>query len=149
MKKEFTEKDKKNEAFLRMANVLYSHWRVSNPVEKETLQCGGHTRLFDILIPDAYITVGESISGKGHREHIVPCALIRSESYRMFNDGYLLEDVAQMINNNLKIVHITKQEQNKLDVDLSLKTTMPEGWEFGQNQPFSRLDTAGINYKLY
>jgi len=149
MRREFTEADKKREAFSRIANVLYSHWRVSNPGEKVSLQCGGHTRLFDVLIPDAYITVGESVNGKGHREHVVPCALIRSESYGMFNDGYLIEDIAKMIEQNLKIVHITKEERHKLDVELALKITMPEGWSFEQNRPFARLDTAKIGYKLY
>ena len=68
----FTEEDKRQEAFLRISNVLYSHWRISNQQEKESEQCGGHSRLFEVLIPDEYITVGESINGRGHREHVVP-----------------------------------------------------------------------------
>ncbi len=149
MKNEFTEEDKKREAFLRIANALHSHWRVSNPEEKRSLQCGGHTRLFDVLIPDAYITVGESVNGKDHREHVVPCALIRSESYRMFNDGCLIEDVTTMIEQNLKIVHITKEERQRLDVELALKITTPEGWGFEQNNPFARLEMADIEYRLF
>jgi len=46
--REFKEEDKINESFLRTAQVLYSHWKVSNLKEKESLQCGGHSRLFEV-----------------------------------------------------------------------------------------------------
>ena len=146
--REFKEEDKINESFLRTAQVLYSHWKVSNLKEKESLQCGGHSRLFEVLIPDYYVTKGESIKGKGQREHIVPCALIRNHSYKMFNYGYLIDDVVKMIKKNLIIIHITKEEQKKLDVELGLKINMPDGWEFGDD-PFERLNAANIQYKLY
>ena len=146
--RQFTEEEKINESFLRTAQVLHSHWKVSNPEEKELLQCGGHSRLFEILIPDKYIVKGESLSGKGHREHIVPCALIRNQSYKMFNNGYLIDDVAKMLHNNLIIVYITTEEQKKLDVELGLKTVMPSGWKFGDT-PFKRLEQANIKYRLY
>ena len=63
-KRNFTEEEKINEAFLRTAYVLHSHWRVSNEKEKKLLHCGGHSRLFETLIYDGYITKGESIKGK-------------------------------------------------------------------------------------
>lgn len=147
-KRTFTEEEKINEAFLRIANVLYSHWRICNDEEKESLQCGGHSRLFDYLIPDSYITKGESKNGKGHREHIVPCALIRCHAYSMFNDSYLIEDVANMIKDNLIIVHITKEEQNRLDYELGYKHTMPENWEFGHD-PYKRLEMGDIEVVFY
>ncbi len=102
----FTEEEKKKEAFFRIANALYSHWNISTYEEKQKLMCGGHTRLFDALIYDGYIIKGESIKGKGHREHIVPCILIRNKSYEMFNKGFLIEDVANMIEKNLIIMII-------------------------------------------
>ncbi len=148
MEREFSKKEKKNEAYLRTANALYSHWRISNLEEKESLQCGGHSRLFETLIPDSYTTRGESLNGKGHREHVVPCALIRCHSYSMFNDGHLIEDVAKMIEDNLIIIHITREEQNRIDVELGYKHTMPENWEFGKNV-YERLDKADIKFKLY
>ena len=67
----FTENEKKKEAFLRIANALYSHWRISTYEEKQKFMCGGHTRLFDALIYKGYIIKGESIKGKGREEHIV------------------------------------------------------------------------------
>ena len=87
----FTEEEKKKESFLRIANVLYSHWRISTHEEKQKLMCGGHTRLFDALIYEGYIIKGESVKGQGHREHIVPCVLIRDKSYEMFNKGFLMQ----------------------------------------------------------
>lgn len=145
----FTEEEKKDEAFLRIANVLYSHWRITNYEDKQKLACGGHTRLFDTLIPDDYITRGESINGKGHREHVIPCTLIRLQAYRMFNEGYLVEDVADMIKKNLIIIHITKEEQKLIDNKLGYKTTMPENWTFDDNNPYARFKEANIEIKFY
>lgn len=147
-KRNFSHEEKKKEAFLRIANVLYSHWRVSDDREKELLACGGHSRLFDVLIPDSYITMGESIKGRGHREHVVPCALIRNHSYKMFNNGHLIEDVSKMIEENLIIVHITSEEQKYLDYELGYKDTMPDDWTFGQD-PYLRLYRANIDLKKY
>ena len=131
------QKKRKERSLLRIANALYSHWRISTYEEKQKLMCGGHTRLFDALIYDGYIIKGESIKGKGHREHIVPCILIRNKSYEMFNKGFLIEDVANMIEKNLIIIYITKDERKELDK--IYKTTMPNGWEFGNN-PYLRLE---------
>lgn len=142
------ENNKINEAFLRTAYVLHSHWKVSNNTEKQSLQCGGHSRLFEVLIPDSYIIKGESENGKGRREHVVPCVVIRDRAYSMFNDGHSIKEVADMIKYNLIIIHITKEEQIMLDVKLKLKTTMPKTWEFGQN-PYIRLNMADIEFKLY
>ena len=67
----------------------------------------------------------------------------------MFNKGYLVEDVAEMIDKNLKIVHITKEEQKRLDVEKNWKTIMPEGWTFEQDQPYARLLQAKIEINFY
>ena len=142
----FTEEEKKKESFLRIANVLYSHWRISTHEEKQKLMCGGHSRLFDALIYEGYIIKGESVKGQGHREHIVPCVLIRDKSYEMFNNGFLIEDVASMIEKNLIIIHITKEERKELDK--IYKTCMPDGWKFGDN-PYLRLEKMGIQIKMY
>lgn len=142
----FTKEEKKKEAFLRISNALYSHWRISSYEEKQNLECGGDSRLFHTLIFDGYITKGESIKGTGHREHIVPCIFIRNKCYEMFNNGFLIEDVASLIEKNLIIIHITKEEQKELDK--TYKTTMPNGWEFGDN-PYLRLEKMGIKIKMY
>lgn len=144
--RQFTLEDQKTEAYLRIANVLYSHWRVSSNEEKSKLACGGHSRLFDVLIPDYFIQKGVSVNGKGHKEHVVPCNQIRNYSYNMFNHGYLVEDVAQMIKEHLIIVEITKEEQ--IMIDSKYKDNMPDDWEFGQD-PYRRLREVEIKWESY
>ncbi len=81
-----------------------------------------------------------------YREHIVPCILIHNEAIRMVLTGSTRTEVAQMIASNLAIVRITNAQQDLLDNKLKLKTTMPEGWKFG-DCVFARLTTAGIAIK--
>ncbi len=126
MEKIFTEEDKRKEAFLRASNAIYSYWRVTDKESRIKLECRIHTRILEILISDSFVTLGESVNGKGHIEHIVPLVMIIDESIKMFNKNYLTEDVAQMIENNLIIIHITKDEQKYLDFELGYKKTMPE-----------------------
>ena len=105
--------------------------------------------LFDMVDND--ITIGESINRteeNSYREHIVPCDLIIEESIKMFEDGKSIEEVSVMISSNLFIVLISKEEAEKLDHVLGLKTTMPKGWSFGDNV-FERLDVAKIEYKTF
>jgi len=144
----FTKKEKIQEAFRRTAYVLYSHWRISNKEEKEKLECGGHSRLFEVLIADSYVIKGKSLNGGTYREHIVPCVMIRDRAYLMFNNGYTIEDVADMIEKNLIIILLTKQEREKIDNELKLKTKMPDGWQFGDD-PYARLKMANIEVELF
>ncbi len=148
MEKIFTEEDKRKEAFLRASNAIYSYWRVTDKESRIKLECRIHTRILEILISDSFVTLGESVNGKGHREHIVPLVMIIDESIKMFNKNYLTEDVAQMIENNLIIIHITKDEQKYLDFELGYKKTMPEEWKFGDD-PYARLKKALIEIKFY
>ena len=100
---------------------------------------------------DNDITVGKSTARteeNSYREHIVPCDYIIEEAIRMYEEGSSIEEVAVMINQNLFIVLISKEEAVKLDYELGLKTTMPEGWKFGDSV-FARLDAADIQYKSY
>jgi hypothetical protein len=55
-------------------------------------------------------------------------------------------EIAQMIKNNLAIVLITNEEADKLDNELDMQTSMPEGWKFGDDI-FARLKVAGIELK--
>ena len=152
-KRNFSQEEKKKESFLRVANALYSHWRVTDFNDKEKLACGGHSRLFEVLIPDAYIIAGESLAGREYREHVVPINLIRNHAYHMFNNGYLIEDVANMIENNLYIILITTKERDILDKSVEVggkgwKYDMPDEWKFGDDA-FARLNQADIKFKLY
>ena len=94
---------------------------------------------------DSLISINKPLSENSYREHVVPCTMILNNAIDMFEDNRMEEDVAQMIEDNLKIVHITKDQAKHLDIDLGLRTSMPSGWAFGDNI-FARLDEAGINY---
>jgi hypothetical protein len=98
---------------------------------------------------DHLITIGESVSRtkeNSYREHIVPCVMIYNKAVEMTLAKSSITEIAQMIKNNLGIVLITNQEADYLDHDLDLQTTMPEGWEFG-NDVFARLKVANIQLK--
>lgn len=98
---------------------------------------------------DRIITRGESVNRTeedSYREHIVPCILIHNEAIRMVLANNSRVEVAQMIASNLAIVRITNEEADLLDNKLKLKTTMPEGWKFGDDV-FARLTVAKIELK--
>jgi hypothetical protein len=88
------------------------------------------------------------------REHPVPCDLIIKKAVDMIKerrtgkviDEEVIADVAKMIQRNLMIVWITKSEADRLDNQLGLKTTMPQGdgWDPFKDDPLSRLKAGGI-----
>lgn len=134
----FTNEELKNRSNRRIASVLYGYWE-----EKR----GAHTRLFDILMSDYLICIGESVNGKGHREHLVPCVYLRDHAYSMYNKGSSVEEVAIMLNRLLAIANISKDEAKLLDHELGLKTKMPEHWCQRTGSITARLDEAGIKIK--
>lgn len=98
---------------------------------------------------DHLITIGESVNRtkeNTYREHIVPCILIYNQAVTMTMEKRPVTEVAQMIKNNLAIVLITNEEADKLDNELDMQTSMPEGWKFGDDI-FARLNVAGISLK--
>lgn len=98
---------------------------------------------------DHLITIGESVNRtkeNTYREHIVPCILIYNQAVTMTVEKRPVTEVAQMIKNNLAIVLITNEEADKLDNELDMQTSMPEGWQFGDDV-FARLKVAGIDLK--
>lgn len=98
---------------------------------------------------DHLITIGESVNRtkeNTYREHIVPCILIYNQAVTMTMEKRSITEVAQMIKTNLAIVLITNEEAEKLDNELDMQTSMPEGWEFGHDI-FARLSVAQIQLK--
>ena len=130
--------------FLRTVCALRSLWEEGDH--------NAHTRIFDILIRDKYAYRYESeqyLSRKGsftkgetRREHAVPCKMIRDYCLKMFAEGAKDEDVAQLIKQHLRIVHITKAECDRLD-KMGLRFTMPDGWQPGNDQ-MARIEIASI-----
>ena len=51
----------------------------------------------------------------------------------------------------MKIVMISKAERLRLDFELGLKVSMPEGWSFDDENadPFARLKAAGIEWDQF
>ena len=131
----FTIREKRLRAIKRIAEVLFDHW------EEER---DGHTRTFEILVPDEFVIDGQSVKGGNYREHVVPCATIRAGCKEMYANGASIADVTKMIDKYLRIVLITPEEAKHLDQALGLKTVMPSGWVFGDGDPLERLKVAGI-----
>ena len=107
---------------------------------------------------DHLITVGKSANApedRPYREHIVPCVMIHNEVIRLLlhagvRDHEVSEEVihqaASLIKNNLAIVLISKEEQEKLDISLGLRTSMPKDWKFGDSI-FARLEAAELEWE--
>ena len=119
----------------RAALALHSYWEEGS---------GAHTRLFETLVPDEYVVSGVSIKGGWYREHVVPCKVIRDHCFELCAQGASVEDVAAFIQAHLKIVFITPEEAEHLNVRMKLKTKMPAGWAVGDDV-MARLAAAGIS----
>jgi len=56
-----------------------------------------------------------------------------------------VEQVTELLDRYLKIVHITLEERQHLDFELKLRNRMPDGWRFGVDDAFARLRAANIH----
>ncbi|NMM12927.1 MAG: hypothetical protein HHJ17_05185 [Rhodoferax sp.] len=140
----FTREELQKRAFFRTAWVLQNFWEEQQDENPRGTKADVHSRLFDTLVHEPLILIGKSTKGGGHKEHLVPCALIRNRAFEMFHDGKQVEDVAEMIGTFLRIAHISPDEARLLDIELKLKTTMPVDWSFETGSVLSRLEKAGI-----
>jgi hypothetical protein len=137
----FTKQEWKSKMCMRAAQIMHDNF--------ENGSTGIHSRIFEVLIPDEVVLVGESLKGNQYREHVVPCCLIRNECFNMFKGGASLEEVASAIERHVVIVKISFEEADHLDKTLGLKNTMPKGWEFNKGDIYARLKEAGIEFQLY
>jgi hypothetical protein len=130
-------------AFLRIAYNVHHMW--------EETGCSD-TRLFiEPLIPTKFVVVGQARSGGTHNEHVVPRVMICDQCHVMYDNGESVEAVATFIQKFLKVVLISKDEQDHLDkaCNLNLRQRMPEGWTFDNGYVFERLKVGGIAFDLY
>lgn len=141
--KTFSEEELIQRAFLRTASVMFGMWEEKGSSDTRLL--------LPPLIPDSFITVGESVAGKEHREHVIPRNVICHRCHRMFEEGSSIEEVANFIRNHLQIVYISKEEQQNLDRGdrLNLRQRMPDGWSFDEDDLYARLSTAKIKVHFY
>lgn len=103
---------------------------------------------------DDLIVIGTSNAGiqTPYREHIVPACLIKEEALKMAERGESAESIAEFIRHHLYVVIISPSEAQLLNSSIdaggmSVKTTMPEGWIFGDD-PTERLKAAGIQIRF-
>lgn len=135
MKKNFTQAELTDRVFHRVARVVYELWEEGR---------GIHTRILDWLVADELVYVGQSVNGKGYREHLVPCVVIINHCIELFDHDTPLTEVANEIRRLLKIAHITREEAKRIDHELGLKTKMPPGWDIRIGDVYARLQAANI-----
>jgi hypothetical protein len=136
----FTYEELRERAFNRAAIVLYSFWEEQKDNEPRTAAV--HSRLFETVIYNEYIELNRKSSERRYPEHVVPCAFIRDQAFKMYWDGKTSEDVAKMIGRLLRIAYI-KDEQAKL-LDTVHKSKMPNDWNPDSDSILRRLEDAGI-----
>lgn len=130
-------------AFFRVAMMMHGMWEEKGSSDTRLLE--------DWLIPNEFVTVGESLAGTDHREHVVPRMVLCDRAHSMFKDGASIDDVADFLRRFLKVVLISRAEQKRLDNrdQLNLRQKMPEGWSFESGDLFARLVAADISFRLY
>ena len=99
--------------------------------------------MFDCV--DKFIAINEPTDVRTYREHVVPCDLLLRQTVEMFQNGATTDQVAQMLKANLAIAYIDPKDALRLDTELGWRTTMPNGWQFGDSVT-ARLDEAKISY---
>lgn len=111
---------------------------------------GYHTRVFTPLLhPErkfCYLGQSEKVTQENkYLEHVVPCGYMMYELERLIKEGkHSDEELARALQKNWKVADLTEEETQKLNVELKLKSTMPEGWDFMTGNPEDQLTQAGI-----
>ena len=143
--------DKRNDIVYETCVILVRHFR--NLIKGG--RRGFHSRIFSYMLhpEDEFVNAGRSVKATTetptHPEHVVPCAVLISESCRLIEEGALSdEEIASLLQKHWKIATIAKFEQEYLDSELKYKSVMPSGWTFENGDTFARLDEAGISLAL-
>lgn len=109
---------------------------------------------------DRLIRKGRSVNApeeSPYREHVVPCILIHNEVIRLLLEAgvrdqevadEIIHQVAKLIKDNLAIVYISREEQNKIDITMGLRTSMPKSWKFGDSI-YARLELAELEWESF
>jgi hypothetical protein len=136
----FTEEELITRAFERLSRILYEQWQEGGGGDSKN----GDTRLFDWLIDDKYVLIGESKKGNNWREHLVPRVVIRDICCDEFKLGKTYEEVAETIRTLLKIARISIEEREYIDHELGLKTEMPKDWDYTTGDYMRRLRDGNV-----
>ncbi len=131
--------------------LLVKHYRNLAAYEANSGErLGYHTRVFTPLLhPErkfCYLGQSEKVTQENkYLEHVVPCGYMMNELERLIKEGkHSDEELARALQKNWKVADLTEEETQKLNVELKLKSTMPEGWDFMTGNPEDRLTQAGI-----
>ena len=138
-RRDYSSEERRDRAFLRAAAHIRGLWEEKGSSD---------TRILDaFFLPDEFTVVGRSHSynGEGRREHVVPRLVIIKECHAMLESGENDQAIAKFIRDHVRIVLISKEEQETLDRrdQFALKQIMPEGWAFGGNT-YARLQAANV-----
>ena len=138
---------------------LAEFWVFFNSLLVEHFSCcaqrdgkGIHSRIFSYILhpEEEFVAIGQSqevINGANpYPEHVVPCATLIKESFRLLDEGMPKREIAELLAKHWKNVFISKKQANYLDSKdrLNLKNRMPEDWKFEFGDTFARLQLANI-----
>jgi len=139
--------DKREELVSKTCLVIVQHFR--NLLEADI--GGFNSRIFQHMLHWEYDFVGigqskEVTSETGfHPEHVVPCAVLISETCRIIKENKLNDiEIARLLQKHWKIARITKDQARYIDYELGYKSSMPEGWKFETGDTLARLKLANI-----
>lgn len=136
----FSRQQLRQRAFQRVANTLYSFWEEQKDSCPRSVAV--HSRLFDTLVFNEYITMNRRSKDRSYPEHVVPCAYIRNLAFNMFWDGKEPADVAKMVERLLRIAYISTEQAKAIDA--LHKYSMPIDWDPDTDPITARLDLLGI-----
>lgn len=132
--KNFTKEEVKRRRLLRLAQLIYDHWEEGRVMD---------TRYFDHpFIHNEHVELGQSLVGGSYREHVVPRAYLRDQCMSLFEQGAQLDDIVNILEANLRIVRVSPEEADLLNSQF--KSSMPEGWRLGEDDPLQRFHLASI-----
>ncbi len=92
---------------------------------------------------DKKISINFASIERTYREHLVPCVMIHNHIIEMIQSDKTLTEVAKVISHHLKIAYIKPDEAKTLDYEMKLRTSMPNGWNWGDSI-MARLNAAQI-----
>jgi len=101
------------------------------------------------LIPDDVVIIGSSKLGAETKEHIIPRKVIVDKCHQMFRNGQDDSAAKTLIQENVRIIYISKKEAQTLNNSdqLNLRQCMPSGWTFETGDKYARIKMAGIEWE--
>ena len=137
--------------FVRASRVLYALWQDWKANEG---QAWCHTGIFDLLVPDDLTVAGYTQASRQEgvrrrREHVVPRLALCNRAFDMFSENSTIDEVAELLQQFLKIVYVSSEEASKIDHhELGQKAGMPiPSWWLSTDNLFARLEKAEIQFE--